>query len=339
MMKKIFKANHKKIRIPAAAVLLAAAAAAALAGCGQQESTEGSSALSETEAVSQAVSSYDVEWNGKYYKYNSSLTNVLFLGVDKSDLIETTYERAGDAGQSDCIILLSLDEETETGTILQINRNAMTELDVYDDSGNYLESLEGQITLQYAYSIGGSRSCYAAKKTIQEMLYGLQIDAYLALDVSGVPEINDALGGVTVTCSYDYTDVDASYTEGSVIDLEGEAAQTFVQYRDTDVFNSVEDRMHRQVDYVTGMISSMNQSSGSSLYDILEPYFDTYIITDMQAEEMNALKNYEYLTDDVLYLPGETEMGRKYEEFYIDEEELQDLIIQTYYTEVEVDEE
>lgn len=318
-----------------AAVLLLPAAGL-LTGCGQQEEAA-SEASAETETVSQAVSSYDLEYNGKYYDYNRDLTNILFLGIDKSDVIDTEYEMPGDAGQSDCIILLSLNDETQEGMILQINRNTMVELDLYDSAGSYAESLTGQIALQYAYSTGGSKSCYAAKKKIQELLYGLQIDGYLALDVSGIPEINDALGGVEVTCSYDYTDIDSAYTEGSTVQLEGETAQTFVQYRDTTVFNSVEDRMHRQVDYVTGLITTMNHSGGEDLYDILEPYFDTYIISDLQADEMNALKNYTYLTDDVLYLPGETQMGEKYEEFYTDADALQELIIETFYTEVDED--
>ena len=296
------------------------------------------SAETETQSQSQAVSN-TVEWNGKTYTYNTSLTNILFLGIDKSDDISNEDYIPGAAGQSDCIMILSLNEETEEATILQINRNTMTSIDIYDAAGNYSESIIGQLCLQYAYDIGGKSSCWATKKTVGELLYGVDIDGYFALDVSGVPEINDSLGGVEVTCSYDYTDLDESYTAGTTVLLEGTAAQKFVQYRDITVFNSVQERMYRQVDYVTALIATLSGRSGSAVYDLISPYLDTYILTDMTADEMNALKNYTYLTDDVLYLPGETVMGEEYEEFYVDEEELQDLIIQTFYVEVTDEEE
>ena len=275
-----------------------------------------------------------VEWEGETYKYNTSLINILFLGIDKSDSISLNYI-PGNAGQSDCIILLSLNTETQQAAILQINRNTMTAIDIYDTSGNLTETITAQICLQYAYSTGNEASCRAVKTTVSELLYGLNIDGYFALDIDGVPEINDALGGIYVTMSYDYTYLDESYTAGATVLLEGEAAQTFVQYRDTEEFNSVEGRMYRQVDYVTALITSMNSSSGADLYEILSPYLDTYVITDLDADELKAMKNYEYLTDSVLYLPGETIMGDEYEEFYVDEEEIQDLIIQNFYVKVE----
>lgn len=298
-------------------------------GCGAKKTvnTDNSS-----QPESQAID-HTLEWKGKKYTYNTELTNILFLGIDKSDELDQTYV-PGEAGQSDCLMLLSLDDETKQARILQINRNTMTELDIYDFSGNYLRSVEGQLALQYAYDIGGQSSCWAVKKTVGELLYGLSIDAYFAMDMEGIPEINDALGGVDVTMKEDYSQIDASFTEGSTVHLEGALAQKFVRYRDTNEFNSVDDRMHRQVDYVTAMISSMRSSDGAKLYDILSPYLDTYIVTDMDADQLNALTSYEYLTDEIQYLPGETIQGEIYEEFYIEEDQLQDMLIQTFYEEV-----
>ena len=93
--------------------------------------------------------------------------------------------------------------------------------------------------------------------------------------------------------------------------------------------------MERQVDYVTAMIGSLKEHGGSELYDILVPYLDTYIITDMDAEQMNALASYDYQSDQIQYLPGETIMGEKYEEYHLDDDALMDMIIETFYTEVE----
>lgn len=302
-------------------------------GCERKTEKTDAEVSAQPEKQSQAIDN-TVEWNGKKYIYNSHLINILFMGVDKSDRLEQTYE-PGDAGQSDCIMILSLDTETKEGRILQINRNTMTQIDVYDGNGNLLESIDGQLALQYAYDIGGSSSCWAVKKTVSELLYGLNIDGYFALDMEGIAEINDALGGVDVYMKKDYTMIDPSFVEGETVHIEGDLAQRFVRYRDTNEFNSVQNRMERQVDYITAMIDSMNQSSGRKLYDILSPYLDTYILTDLDSDQLNALTRYTYLTDEVLYLPGEMKQGEIYEEYYVDADALQDLLIGTFYTEVQ----
>lgn len=316
-------------------ILLAAVAVAAVIIFmlhGKRE-TEETASRETAESQSQAID-HTIQWNGKKYTYNRNLTNVLFLGIDKSDSLGAEYA-PGDAGQADCIMLLSLDSETKQGKILQINRNTMTSLDIYDAYGNFLRSEDGQLALQYAYDIGGESSCWATKKTVGELLFGLEIDGYFSMDMDAIALINDAVGGVDVTMKEDYTQIDSSYTKGSTIHLDGEAAQRFIRYRDINEFNSVEGRMHRQTEYITALISTLRKSESQKLYDIISPYLGDQILTDLNADELNALSGYEYLTDQVQYLPGEMEQGQVYEEYYVDENALQDLIIQTFYTEVE----
>lgn len=322
----------RKNRISTVAVLAAAAVLIIVIALIRYQDTQTYEDVS-VEPESQAMEMY-VEWRGKTYTYNNSLINLLFLGVDTTDLIETETV-PGEAGQSDCMMLLSLDPETKQGTIIQINRNSMMNLDVYDFSGNYQKSVYAQLTLQYAYSIGGKYSCRAVRDKVSELLYGVTIDGYLAMQVDGISEINDSFGGVDVTPTEDWTVIDPSFTEGSTVHLEGDLAESFVRYRDITEFNSVQGRMERQVQYVTALISKMRSFGGEAFYDTISPYIGDYILTDMDADEINALATYEYLTDDVQYLPGEEVVNGDYEEFYVDEDELQDLVISIFYTEVE----
>lgn len=133
--------------------------------------------------------------------------------------------------------------------------------------------------------------------------------------------------------SEDYTYIDASFTEGETVHLTGDLAERFVRYRDTSQFNSVAGRMKRQVEYITAMISALRQSEHEDLYDTISPWLGSDVITDLTAEELNALSSYTYLTDEVQYLPGEMRQGEEYEEYYVDEEALQDLLIELFYTE------
>ncbi|MCD7982248.1 MAG: LCP family protein [Clostridiales bacterium] len=315
-----------------AAVLIAAVVVIALLAYFKSSSSVSSEDIS-AEPESQAME-MTVEWKGGTYTYNTNLTNILFMGVDITDPIEKETT-PGEAGQADCIILFSLDKETKQATILQINRNTVVSLDVSDFTGNYLKSIEGQICLQYGYSIGGNYSCRAVRDKVSELLYGVTIDGYFTMEVAGVAEINDALGGVDVTLTQDWTEIDESFTEGSTVHLEGELAEAFVRYRDTSEFNSVQGRMERQTQYVTALIGQMSAQGGIDLYDTISPYIGDYILTDMDDSEINALATYEYLTDDVQYLPGEETVGDDgYEEFHTDSDELQDLVIRMFYTEV-----
>ena len=49
---------------------------------------------------------------------------------------------------------------------------------------------------------------------------------------------------------------------------------------------------------------------------------------------ISDLVNYEYDESAMYTVPGETVMGEVYEEFYVDDDALYDLIIQTFYEEV-----
>ncbi len=295
-----------------------------------------SEARGDVSAVSEEPSQADmnqIEYKGKKYVYNSNLTNILFMGIDKAEEIDTTY-MPGEAGQADCIMLLSLDKETKEARILQISRNTMTQVDIYDVMGDAYNTIQAQLATQYAYCTGGSRSCWAMKKTVEELLYNLPIDGYLSLSVNGIGEINDALGGVNVVMTEEDEKIDSSFQTGTSVLLQGDYAEKYVRFRDTSVFNSNEDRMRRQVNYVTAMISTMRSHGGSALYELISPFFDEYIETDLDAEQIDALSSYTYLTDEVEYLPGETVMGEEFEEFYPGETALQEMIINTYYTEV-----
>ncbi len=136
-----------------------------------------------------------ITYNGDDYQYNSNLTNILFMVIDKWEPFESSYE-PGEAGKSDILLLLSIDKDTKEGTILEINPETITEIDLYDKFGSYESSVEDSISLQYAYGIGGSQSCWATQKTVSELLCNLDIDGYLVLNAGGIIDIFDELGVV-----------------------------------------------------------------------------------------------------------------------------------------------
>ena len=277
-----------------------------------------------------------ISYNGKKYKENTSIKSYLFIGVDEreDDFVDEELT-PGTAGQADCLILLILNIDTNEANILQINRNAMTELDIYNELSAVDKTVTGPVCLQYAYATGGKRSSIAQRKTVEELLFNISIDGYLTMSLPGIADINDAFGGVDVTMENDYTWIDQSFVQGSTVHLEGEAATRFVQSRDKSVFNSVQDRMDRQTAYVTSFINSLKNMQGESIAGKLSQFIGSTVLTDLKASELNELINYDYNTDNVLYLPGEMVQGEEYEEYNVDNTELEKMIVDLFYTETE----
>ena len=270
-------------------------------------------------------------YEGNTYEYNSNLENYLFLGVDTKEEV-VLQDTPGTAGQADCIMILSMDKETREGRILQISRDSMTDVDLYDANGNYYTTINAQIATQYAYGNGKDTSCWAMKKTVSELLYGLPLDGYISLNIEGIRAMNDAVGGVTITIPEDYTFIDPAFVEGSQITLTGEQAERYVRYRDINQQGSNNGRMKRQVQYIPALISEIREQAGSSgdFYGTYQNILAPYMVTDMSVDQINRLSDYA-LSDEVAYVPGEAVPGEQNEEFVVNEEKLKKILIKMFY--------
>ena len=230
-------------------------------------------------------------------------------------------------------MILSLDEKTQTGKILQISRDTMTDVDIYDVNGNFYTSVEAQIATQYAYGNGEKSSCWAMEKTVSELLYELPIDAYISLNIESISILNDAVGGVTLTIPEDYTEVDPAFVQGAVVTMTGEQAEKYVRYRDTNVTGSNNGRMQRQVQYITALVQALKSTAGAegSYYERFSSFLKPYMVTDMNAQQIDSFATYEFNSEETQYLPGEVRQGAEHDEFYVDEENLYDLLLKTFY--------
>lgn len=273
-----------------------------------------------------------VYFNGEPYVYNTNIKNILFLGVDNDKEI-TLQNQIGKSGQADTIIIVSIDKEKKTTELMQISRNAMTEVDLYDKNGNYYSSINAQIATQYAYGNGANTSCWAMKRTVSELLQDLPISGYFALDIAAVTIANDMLGGVTITIPEDYTEIDPAFQKGATITLNGEQAEKYVRYRNLSETGSNNERMQRQAQYISALLDTFQAKEGytdeklEALYDAIA----SYAVTDLSAEEMKELLNTQWNTDEVTYLPGETKQGEEYEEFHVNQEKLKEILIKRFY--------
>lgn len=286
-----------------------------------------------TETISQEDSS-SIYFEGKEYVYNKNLNNILFMGVDKN-AEATVSNMVGTSGQADCLMILSMNKEDQTVRVLQVSRDTMTDVDLFDVSGNYYTTVKAQIATQYAYGNGVQSSCFATKKTVSELLYDLPIDGYLSLNLAGISLLTDAVGGVTLTIPEDYTDIDPAFVKGDTVTLNGELAEKYVRKRDITVTGSNEGRMRRQMQFIPAMLQAVRQKVGAAgnYYKLFSSVLDPYMATDLSAEQINQIGSYQFLENETEYLPGEMRAGEEHDEFYVDEEKLQELIVKMFYIE------
>jgi len=280
-----------------------------------------------------------ITYNGRQYRYREDIDTLLIIGTDEFELEideEDTDNNHRNNTQSDLLLLVVFDNTNESYRIIQINRDTMTGIRKYDVFGQYAGILRTQIALSHIYGTGGDDSCQDTAFAVSRLLYDVDIDNYLQITMSAVPILNDLVGGVDVTIEDNFEGVDDTLVIGQTVHLQGEHALTFVRARMTMPDDDTnEARMRRQQTYMTAFMEAL----GNILQE--DPDFATrafqtvgdYLISNMTTdrfEELTARFN-EYEEEAIIIPEGESVMGETYREFYVDEDALQQLVVDTFY--------
>ena len=106
-----------------------------------------------------------VKYQDTVYEYNKELLTFLVMGIDKQDEVEEV-EEGTDGGQADALFLVVLNPKDESIKVVGINRNTMTDVDIYDDSGEYISTVKAQLAIQHGFGNGMEESCEYQKKAV-----------------------------------------------------------------------------------------------------------------------------------------------------------------------------
>lgn len=278
-----------------------------------------------------------IEYKGKHYKYKGNINNYLFMGIDKDGPVAEAEDYLH-GGQSDAMMVIIADQTKEEYSVLTINRNTMTEIEVCDAEGKYQGEYIGQICLSHGYGDGQNLSCMRSVAAVENLLDGVPIKGYIAMNLSAIPILNDAVGGVEVEVLHGTQKAEKyGLVEGEMVNLNGEQAYWYVRSRDTDEFDSAGYRLKRQEQYINAFFNKFKQMrSGDSqtvaLYQEVEPYLVTSVDFETLIEQ---LKTYDYDESRKFTIPGQIQMGENFEEYYVDEDALNDLIMTLFYEEVD----
>ena len=300
------------------------------------------STVREEEEASAEAPDYEAEEptvfiGGKEYRYNNNISTLLMIGVD--DVEKEEYVGYRNSALSDFLVLAVFDNENKTCTLLQIDRNTMTDVPVLGALGDYIGLTTEQIGYAHSYGKGKEDSCENTALAVSRMLYNVPVDNYIALTMGAITAINDKVGGVTVKIEDDFTGNDDTLVKGETVTLMGEHAFHYVHDRLTmkdDPTNAA--RMRRQATYMTALVSKLREKLNEDDAFVLELYdaVADYLVTDYDINGLNELGQSmeEYELKDIVTPKGET-VATEHEEFYPDEEALQQLIADLFYIPVE----
>lgn len=333
-----YKLRRKQIAISA---VICAAVAAALVGMAYTAQKR-QKAMAVTAGNSYDVGSgyRNIVYNGETYQYNNRITNILYAGIDSEGKLESTVQY-GNKARADSIALVVMDEKHKKLTILPINRDTMTEIRRYTMNGNDKGLYTSHIGYAYSYGDGGKVSCESLCEAVSNLLGGIPVKRYVVTNQDSMPYINDLAGGITLTVpNSDLEEQYPDFSEGASVTLDSQNIKTFLQYRDTEDSFSNTGRMERQKAYVTAYIEKVKSMSRSQLeeawdsLDLMEDYLQTSIAKNQYLELAELIQKLDFSEDNYETLEGDNKEGELHDEFYVDEEALQEKIIELFYEKI-----
>ena len=282
-----------------------------------------------------------VKYNGQIYAYNEDILTFLVMGIDKNrDVKEVAAGTNG--GQADALFLVVLNPHDDSLSVIGINRNTMTDVAVYDDNGAYVNTIKAQIAVQHGFGNGVEESCEYQVNAVQHLFYEMPIHGYAAINMSAIGPLTDMVGGVDVVALEDVKSGNSTVIkEGEEVHLEGDLAFAYIHNRDTKEFGSADHRLERQKQFITTYLQKVKQKTKEdigfpiSVYQAIAPQTVTSLTVDEMTYLVSIAKDYSFDENYLYTLKGETKQGDVFEEFYVDETDLFELILKVFYEPVE----
>lgn len=277
-----------------------------------------------------------VEYKGHRYVYNENIVTFAFMGIDDKSINVEILDEYGVAGQADTILVFAYDIETGDVSIISVPRDSMVDVDIYNARGNFAGTQRLQVCLSYAFGNGGVTSCENTVKSLERIFMGVPIDMYFSMKVRGIDALNAAIGGVELTS----IETIGNFVKGEKVHLKGADARWYVTRRDRSKIDSDKYRRERQMQYLrafldkTLSVAKKNIGIVTTLYNTAKQYS----VTDVTLSD--AIFYATNLLDTSAKIKSVTTLGGEYvntdtiPEYVLNEEQVYQTILDTFYTKV-----
>lgn len=282
----------------------------------------------------QTTSTKTITHNGVKYFPRQDITVLMLLGIDEYGPVKASGSY-NNKGEADVIMLAVFDETAKSYDIVLLNRDTMADIPVLGLGGKRAGSIFGQLALAHTYGSGLEDSCENTEKAVSDLLNGLDIDYYMSMNMDAISVFNDAVGGVKVNVTDDFSAFDPTIPMGEVV-LTGEQAVVYLQTRKDLGDQKNISRMERHKEYMKGFFDALKEKSKSDSNFALSTYeaVSDYVVTDCSVNTLsNMINRYsDYTFNEVISPDGENKIGEKYMEYYLDEDSLFELVIDLFYS-------
>ncbi|KRL63358.1 LCP family protein [Lactobacillus psittaci] len=192
--------------------------------------------------------------------------SILILGVDQG--IEGRHDR----GNSDTMIVATINPEKKTSTLTSIPRDLLA--DIKGDSGKYF-----MFRVNSAYQVGGNQ---AATKTTSALL-NIPIDYYMEVNMKALEQMVDAVGGVDVNVPFSFT-YNTSFHKGKM-HLNGKEALDYARMRHDDPRGDYGRQMRQRQIIMAIVKNAMSLKSLANAKSILKA-FSKNVTTNLTFNDM-----------------------------------------------------
>lgn len=263
----------------------------------------------------------------KYYDYFHNFENFLIMGTDgTSDLVGRDGNHHND--MADFLLLMSIDKTDNSFSLLELNRDTIMSVPIIDDTGAVEGTVEEQLCIAHWYGSTVEAGNQNQVRAVSDLLGGLPISGYYALDMEDIPKLNHAIGGVTVTLTEDIPG-DPAMKKGATLTLTDDQAYLYLRSRMNVGGGTNEERMARQHTYLTEFLSQSFAKISSQPRYYYTMFEDLTSIADTNLTGKQISRIAKALTENIrkgfFQFEGESLIGTtladglEHAEFYPDE--------------------
>lgn len=198
--------------------------------------------------------------------------SILVLGVDQG------IEGRNDKGNSDTIILVTVNPTTKKATMTSIPRDTLTEILGETSNTSYY-----MFKVNSAYQFGGSSG---SVKTVSAML-NVPINYYVEVNMKALESLVNALGGVDVNVPFSFSYDWCDFKKGKQ-HLDGRHAIAYARMRYDDPRGDY-GRQLRQRQIIQAVVKKGLSVNGLANYQKLLKVFAKYVKTNLTFGDMTSL--------------------------------------------------
>ncbi|EMF0326807.1 TPA: LCP family protein [Enterococcus faecium] len=190
--------------------------------------------------------------------------SVLLLGLDTGGLGRT------EQGRSDTMMVVTVNPKQKKSTIISLDRDIYTNIVGYGTVDK----------LNHAYAFGGVEM---AMDSIEQLL-DIPIDHYVTINLDGMEDLINAVGGIKVNNKIDFT-LDGVHVPVGEQTLNGEKGLAYSRMRHEDPEGDI-GRQRRQREVVTKIVNKVLSLDGVSNYRKILKAVENNVTTDLDWDDM-----------------------------------------------------